>query len=483
MDSPFAKAIDALGEVIRVPGRGLIGADEYFKMLNWNAELHAQAWRKGYGEGLRGPELGTKMLEYARNPDENMLEAAREAARTNTFTNDLEGAMRFLQKASQTPFGRVVVPFMRTPWNIARFANQRTPSALIDPQVRADLMAGGARRDLAMARMTIGSMWLTVSAGLASLGYVTGGGPTERGKKKVWMQQNQPYSVKVPGTDKWISYNQIEPFGMLLGLGADAWELLSQWDRGDMAADDFALALAAGFSKNVLSKTWTMGLSEALDAFTDPDRNFKRWVERSTASFLPGSGALRTVTRFEDPNFREVNSLIDALKAQSPWHSGELPPKRDIFGHEITREHFTPLHLENWLMPFTLRSVEKDPVVQEMIRVGVSADRPRRTVTLNAGTPGAQAVSLELQPEEYDVYQQLAGHQVQLREYQMNDLHGALALEQAKPGYAIMSQDAKAAHLQGVIAKYRKAAREQLPALFTRISDMLYSEGYQPTEY
>ena len=68
------------------------------------------------------------------------------------------------------------VPFRRTPLNIIRRFGERTPVALIMPSVWRNMKAGGVARDMAIARVTLGSGAATMAAGWAVDGKITGGG-------------------------------------------------------------------------------------------------------------------------------------------------------------------------------------------------------------------------------------------------------------------------------------------------------------------
>ena len=61
---------------------------------------------------------------------------------------------------------------------------------------RADISAGGARRDLALTRMATGSMLMFTMADMALSGHVTGGGPANKEQKDALYRSGwQPYSV------------------------------------------------------------------------------------------------------------------------------------------------------------------------------------------------------------------------------------------------------------------------------------------------
>ena len=123
--------------------------------------------------------------------------------------------------ANKLPGVKLIVPFIRTPTNILKFAMERTPLAPIMKSVRADILAGGARRDTALARISMGSMAMAVTASYAAQGVITGGGPSDPAlKSHLYNQGWQPYSVKIG--DKYYAYGRLEPLGMMMGLAADA---------------------------------------------------------------------------------------------------------------------------------------------------------------------------------------------------------------------------------------------------------------------
>ena len=53
----IGRAVDLVGQAVRLPGRFLMASDEFFKSVNFRMELHAQAYRTAVGEGLEGRPL------------------------------------------------------------------------------------------------------------------------------------------------------------------------------------------------------------------------------------------------------------------------------------------------------------------------------------------------------------------------------------------------------------------------------------------
>jgi len=131
-----------------------------------------------------------------------------------TFTNSLGPVgQRVAMLSNAHPALKMVLPFIRTPTNVFKYAFARTPIApLVMRSVREDLSAGGARRDLAIARIGLGTMVQMVVAGAVAGGLVTGGGPADPEQQKTLRQTGwQPYSIKVAG--RYVKYNRLEPLG------------------------------------------------------------------------------------------------------------------------------------------------------------------------------------------------------------------------------------------------------------------------------
>ena len=175
--------------------------------------------------GLQRLADGVRAL---RQRCERVVEAARRAfdaalgeARYNTFTQPLgptgQAITNFFNKI---PGGRIIVPFMRTPMNIFKYAVERTPGApLVLSETRENLKAGGIRRDQALARIAFGSSIMGMIWAMAAQGIITGGGggPDEQRKRRLtgW----QPYSIKIG--DTYYSYNRLDPLSTIMGFTAD----------------------------------------------------------------------------------------------------------------------------------------------------------------------------------------------------------------------------------------------------------------------
>lgn len=230
-DTLFAKGLDFYGKAITIPGRALMTEDDFFKGTLYQLELNAQASRRGHtvyrqalDEGLSEADALARaeahVTDILTNVPGDLDQAAMEFARRGTFTSKLPGGLDRLQEVFNHPALKIVVPFFKTPVNIGLEVIERTPFAPISGRWRNDMAQGGISRDMAMAKVTLGSSILATYAAMAGEGNISGRGPA-RGADREALERTgwKPYSIKVG--DQWISYNGLEPISALLAIAAD----------------------------------------------------------------------------------------------------------------------------------------------------------------------------------------------------------------------------------------------------------------------
>jgi hypothetical protein len=410
------RVVDLLGNVFRVPGKALETQDAFFKSIGYRMELNAQAYRQAASEGLQGDALGQRVADIVANPPENIRLASADAALYNTFTNENGWFGKWLSSArnkggplNPMPF---IIPFVRTPVNIARYSFERTPLAPLVGQWRADIAAGGARRDLALARMATGSSAMALATDYAMQGLVTGRGPKDPGelatlKRTGW----QPYSIKVG--DKWVSYNRLDPFGQTLGFAADMTEAMSRGDIDPADVDSWNELMAGGIaavSQFTINKTYLKGMADFANVMTDPDRYGRDYVNNFAASFLPFTAASGAVERVVDPTNRETFTPMDALYARMAGLSDQLIPSRDLWG-KPTQSGGAVMpgtvagRVFDAVTPMQVKQAAAEPIDAEMLK--------QRVYQLPIGKKSSFAgvdVDFRNWPQVYDAYVQLAGN-------------------------------------------------------------------------
>lgn len=465
----LGRGADLLGEyAVRLPGKALIAEDEFFKTLGYRMELNAQALRQASTELNAGKlaESGFKarIAEIVANPPENIRMAAVDAATYQTFTQTPGKLAQSLGRLTQHyPALKVILPFTRTPANILSFTFERTPLAPLMGTFRANIAAGGPRRDLALAQMGLGTMAMMSFADMTMNNQVTGRGPVEKGQREALQRTGwQPYSLKIG--DRWFSYNRLDPVGSLIGMSADATETLMHAQHevlDDPDIERVAVAATIAFAGNLVNKSYLSGLSSVIEALNDPTRSAESWSRRLVGSLIPAGVA--AVGRVDDPQVREVNSMIDALRARTPGLSDNLPPKRDLWGAPIDRSSGYGKAFD-LLSPSYTKAPNVEPIDKEIVEQGFNVTMPSRKTSFNGVT-----VDLSQYPKAYSRYVELAGNELKHPAWNLGAKDFLNAVVTGKHPMSAVYQlrsdgpdGGKDVFIRDTISKYRDMARTQL---------------------
>jgi hypothetical protein len=432
MSGTAGQAVDLLGTTVRLPGRALITEDAFFKSVGNRMELMAQAYRHRQQlmeAGVPAQQATTEAAAMLRHPPEQWRDAADSAARAMTFQQEMGPTLQYLATVMQHPLAKVFVPFFTTPTNVFRAALHRTPmSFFLSPQVMSDIRAGGARADLAMGRIALGSMamwWMygQVADSMADPDFrITGARPPERGMQQAWDRQGlAPYSVCQREDGRWSchSYARVDPVSALLGMAADmAHHVAANPSSGDMADDvtGMALAAAAGLYEYTLEQPFAQGISDVAKILTERQAEAgSSRVERAAGLFaeklagavlmpltggtlmgaIERAGGPETVntmpedmtTANANPIRRGFDRALQQARGRIPGESGELQPRLNIWGETVrpTEGGFLPLF---W--PFRMTSGRADALEDRLMALGgvltMPDDKfPQTNVRMTAG--------------------------------------------------------------------------------------------------
>ena len=468
------RAVDGIGNIVRIPGRALAASDEFFKTIGYRMELNAQALRQAAGEVHAGviPADGIKarVAELLENPPENLRMSAVDQALYQTFTNSPGKLAQGLQSLkAQFPALTVILPFVRTPANILKYTFERTPLAPLMSSVRADIAAGGARQDLALARLSTGTALMMVAADMAMSGTVSGSGPKDTSERQALERTGwQRNSIKVG--DRWYAYNRLDPAGSLLGLAAEMVEILNNSEDEDTeeGVGEAAVAAIASISATVMSKTYLSGIADLFEAISDPKRYTETFVQRLVGSTVPA--IVGEAARTADPYSREVFGMLDAIKRRTPGLSDNLPLRRDIWGRPVTYQSGLGWAYDVF-SPIYTKPAKAEPIDDEMLRLGKAVSMPSKKATF-------QGVNIDLNnyPGAYSRYVELAGNELKHPNYDMGakDLLNAVVggehflseiYDQGTDG----ADGTKAEIISSIVSEYRKIAREQVLQEFPEI--------------
>ena len=395
----LGEVMNGFGQIANIPSRFLTGEDEFFKQINYRAHVTAAASASARKLGLKGKD----MAEYiARRLEESMddqgaaklynddgiytvkdpdYEAALEYARRATFTSKAEQGSftAWLESGVHNhPYLKLITPFVRTPINILKNAGLRTPVLNLASKKYRDALTGKlGERAAADARgqMAVGAALWTSAITMAMEGSVTGKGPKDPKERAALIDTGwQPYSFKVG--DKYLSFEGFDPFSMFFGLAGDYADMAAHLD--DPTRDSVVAGMFIAAAQNITSKSYLLGLTQAMDALSDPGNKMEAFLRNRAGSYVPsalmqGAGLVGQ----SDPYMREARTTMDAVLRRIPGFSETLPPKRNVFGEAVTaRQALGP----DSISPFFTSTLTSNKAKLELARLGHAFGAPGRVL-------------------------------------------------------------------------------------------------------
>jgi len=406
-DSDFGKALSNgvryYGNFVTLPGRALMAEDEFFKGVAYRMELNALAVREGHKEyraliasgaddATASKAMQATITRVLTDTPDDIDEAAKGFSRTTTFTRELETELQGIQRFLANPLMKMFVPFVRTPTNIMLEAMARTPGLnLGSPRFWSDFNAGGTRRDMAMARVTLGSGMVFGMGAYALEGKMTGYGPFRTEDRKALEGTGwQPFSfvfnkedvsdediarfseiTKINvGPDKvYISYAGLEPVATLLAIAGTAGEY-SMMEAGEADMGRLMLGGSLATYTYLGDQPMLSGVGDVVKVLTSNVKDgpsllynlFAQVSKQGTEVLIGGSplGAysslLASVERYANPErsqvleastSEEINPIDGAVKgfweavgyykSRNPLTSDSLPPMLDPITGQVKK--------------------------------------------------------------------------------------------------------------------------------------------------
>jgi len=464
----LGQAINFMGNVVRTPTRALLASDEFFKAVAYRMEIQARAYRTAASEGLDGDEFVERVEGILLNPPKDIAMDAVEFGRYQTFTNELGGLGKGFTDIRDRagPVGIVMAPFLRTPINVVKYAISRGPLAPLTPTFHADFKAGGARKQLALSRIAVGSTMMSIATLMSMKGQLTGEGPADYNQRKIKeMTGWKPNSVLVG--DTYYSLERADPIAQILLMSANITEIVAQAED-DNTAWDLITAGAISIAHNLTSKTFYNGFSEFLSAYDsasrDPDNKQStvvKYFERLGSTVVPA--IVYGEARRQDPTLRVANTLGEQLRRRLPGYSKDLPPRRNMFGE--------PILLEGGLGPDFMSPFYQSGKKYNDVATQMSMNE------MNTAMPGKTIDGVELTTIQQDRYIMLsAGLDKDGKAMSGGSLHQRLSQRIKTPQYkrATVGQEGmQAKMITTVINDYRSRARkmmlQEFPDLYSKV--------------
>ena len=422
-------SIDKYAQFIRLPSRLLLTSDEFFKQLAYRRAARLKAAMSGIEQGIRDPrdlaahitktvdgivtEGGRMMSEEGLvreagiiadkkglkgkdkadfiikykddnfNPDSSaLMQYAAEEAQYLTFTKELQDKTlgKVLQEATnKLPYLRLVIPFVRTPTNILKFAFERTPFVVALKEERQKLFSefnspdpilkARARGKAVSAGVTVGAL---IDVAYNNREFITGGGPSNEREKEALMATGwRPYSIKIG--DTYFSYQRLDPVATPLGVVADIVEtgVREEKDFNETNVEHMATALMLALTRNATNKSYLAGIQMWADALGDPDRYVEKLGRNYAGSFVPN--LISQMSDYDTQAIKEARSVADVIKKKLGFR-GSLDTKRNVLGEEYQAEQWMGTGFIN---PIQLSTKKDDPILNEMASLNHAFRQPR----------------------------------------------------------------------------------------------------------
>ena len=522
MVSDSAKdSIDKYAHYIRLPGRLLLTSDEFFKQLAYRRAARMKAAMSGLQQGIRDPKAlaahinktidgivteGGRMMseeglvreasiiadknlsfrdprlaaqekaafikEYVDknfNPDASaLIQYAAEEAQYLTFTKELQDKTlgKVIQDArNKLPYLRFVVPFVRTPTNILKFAFERTPFVVVLKEERERLLRelnsddpilkARSRGKIVTAGLTFGGL---IDVTFNNREYITGGGPSNEREKEALMATGwRPYSIKIG--DTYYSYQRLDPIATPLGLVADLVETgVNEFEPGsdEGLLEHTATSMMLALTRNSTNKSYLAGIQMWADALGDPDRYIEKLGRNYAGSLVPN--LISQMSDYDTQPMREARSVMDVVKRKLGLRGG-LDVKRNVLGEEYQAEQWMGTGFIN---PIRMSTAKDDPVLTEMASLNHAFRTPEPTL-------GGQINLLEYENEkgqsandrQTELLKTVKLRGLSLRQT-LNKLVKSKNYQRLSPESEPGLPSPRIEQLNTILTKYRKEARRQM---------------------
>ena len=429
----IGKAVDILGKIAtldRIPTKLLSVTDNYFKNLAFREEIYAQAYREtmqAIEQGVLKSDIETASTFLANriaNPSEDATKAAYQNALYVTFQTKLKdkndrisdvGSWLIKAKAGTPDLDFITnyyLPFIQTPTNILTFGLERTPGVnyIFLKKYREDLAAGGARADMAKAKMALGSMFYATFGTLGYNGYVAGSDPDLSGRGKGLTKETlnlQSKTVRVPTKDgvSQFSYAGLDPISQGVSMAADLGrigKLMANDDSGQIENYlGYLLEFTAAMGENLTDSTYMAGVGKFVDDYQkasnyDFGKFVKVWSANYASSFVPAVARPGTILNWSGDGYKKLSIDLDEY-IQKNLYDVNLNNKYDLFGDPVFKT-------KNY--PFARSEIKLDNIRAEFLKINPEITPIKTSRQFNVG---AYSVNLPYQSDEISFLQKRSG--------------------------------------------------------------------------
>ena len=409
-DSALGAVVDYAGKLINLPSQGMLKADNVFKMVGYQMELHRRAHGIVHATGGSAAEQRKMLAELIARPDYDALVKPSAAhASYMTFQNELGDYGGWFARAASLPGVRYFATFIRTPINLVKVGVEYSPISPFTKKLWNQLSvgAGGRQSDIALAKMMTGTGAL-VAAAYAMDDRVVGGdfAGTPLGDLMA-AQGRAPYTIRVGGQS--FNYGRIEPLRLMLAPVDQVKRILSHLDYSDpeqvklgseaataMVLTYANLASTDGFLRGAailltgLKAIWSRdNISELASGeeivYGTQERVFDtlgRLIQQPASAFVPAflnhaNQVFGDDTKRVTYGLSAMEEVLNSIQARVPGLSGRLSAKYNAAGKPMAVPYDSYWDVVN---PVYSTTVKDDPFIGELARIQVRLPHFRRYI-------------------------------------------------------------------------------------------------------
>lgn len=476
--NPLGLAERALGAVAK-------GADYATYRTVYDSELQKQGFLDALDNGIkRSNKEGIKrhVRKFMNDPPIEAMEQADRIGKNTTFQRNDSVGGKTANWINSAPKGvragvNAVVPFVRTPLNIATTAVTATPVGIFKGLFQLSSLSKASQRE---AIRTL-SMGIVGTGGVTSLGYYLSSigiitGANDTGNKDVNSINEQAgrgkYRFNTSAMKRYM-------MAMINGEGADAAEKAAKYKKGDHAFDynklqplAFPLALGAGFQEkkgNLPARFGAAGsdafgslfgmssLKGIQDTFqpqftgSQGDKAINvvnRVIESYFKSFSPSM--LAQEARRQDPIQRKTSyneglkkDLSTYYKSRIPGLSQSLPASKDTLGNtKLNPPGFAGQHLNPYKSEVANYSVAAEYIADLIDRTGdqsIAPAAPQKYIEGYNSNDEKEKITLPI--KRYEQLQEEMGAEISRRIIEIETDDDTEAIELIKEIYSDVKEE------------------------------------------
>ena len=348
----------------------LTATDAFFRTLTQGGELFRQTYRTMKDAGADDATISRDIVKLLQAPRAEFVKHYGETQATGlskgvqkemdyrAFTQELDAPGRAIQGFQKIPVvGNLIMPFVTTPYNAAKFDLERSPVGAIKSVMdvafakRGDPLSNLKTLHTEMSKTpTSGEMAERLSRGfIGSAAFATllggtmsgvldinGSLPDSQRERDEWEAEGRrPYSIAIG--DRYVSFQELPGLNAPLIQAAIIKDILNGYGGEDK---DVGMAVVRGILETVRSlatQPMAGGAMSALGAINNPGRVPESIIQGMAGPILPGSGLSRVVTTANDP-FQREQAIGPLETLERIYNPQNLPIRRDAVGNGM----------ENW---------------------------------------------------------------------------------------------------------------------------------------